>query len=198
MIGNDIVDLNLAKKESNWKRPRFLDKIFTQKEHQLISTSAKPDQLVWLLWSMKESAYKLYVQHFEKRFFAPKKFECEILKESESIFYGAVFCSDFQCFTKTFVDSEFVYSIAEKDANNTTLSDDFLLKNTTVKAQHSIVNQRAIAHFANHSGTPIEEIRILKNEFGVPFFYIEKQNLKVPVSTTHHGKFGAFAYHKVI
>jgi hypothetical protein len=32
VIGNDIVDLALARKESNWKRPGYLNKIFTTKE----------------------------------------------------------------------------------------------------------------------------------------------------------------------
>ena len=32
MIGNDIIDLALAKKENNWQRKGFLDKLFTPKE----------------------------------------------------------------------------------------------------------------------------------------------------------------------
>ena len=32
MIGNDIVDLDLARTQSNWQRKGFLDKIFTKKE----------------------------------------------------------------------------------------------------------------------------------------------------------------------
>jgi phosphopantetheinyl transferase (holo-ACP synthase) len=35
VIGNDIVDLALARKESNWKRPGYLNKIFTTKEQLL-------------------------------------------------------------------------------------------------------------------------------------------------------------------
>ena len=31
-IGNDIVDLSLAKIQSNWQRKGFLEKQFTQKE----------------------------------------------------------------------------------------------------------------------------------------------------------------------
>mgnify|MGYP003583470498 CR=1 FL=1 len=44
MIGNDIVDLVLAKKESNWKRNRFLDKIFTIKEQVLIVDAENPEK----------------------------------------------------------------------------------------------------------------------------------------------------------
>ena len=36
MIGNDVVDLELAKKESNWQRRGFLSKIFTKNEQRLI------------------------------------------------------------------------------------------------------------------------------------------------------------------
>ena len=39
MIGNDIVDLALAQKESNWKRKGFLDKIFTLQEQLFINLS---------------------------------------------------------------------------------------------------------------------------------------------------------------
>ena len=59
MIGNDIVDLALAKKESNWKRNRFLDKIFTQKEQLLIANAINPEIMIWNLWTRKEAAYKI-------------------------------------------------------------------------------------------------------------------------------------------
>ena len=39
MIGNDIVDIAEAKKDSNWQRSRFLDKLFTSKEQQLVHQS---------------------------------------------------------------------------------------------------------------------------------------------------------------
>jgi len=57
MIGNDIVDLELALKESNWKRKGFLNKIFTNEEQLLISSAINPEIMVWNLWSRKEAAY---------------------------------------------------------------------------------------------------------------------------------------------
>jgi hypothetical protein len=45
VIGNDIVDL--AWKESNWKRPGYLNKIFTTKEQLLISSAENPNTMVW-------------------------------------------------------------------------------------------------------------------------------------------------------
>ena len=44
MIGNDIIDLAFARKESNWQRPGFLNKIFTPDEQWLIA-NAKNESL---------------------------------------------------------------------------------------------------------------------------------------------------------
>ena len=46
MIGNDIVDLALAKKESNWKRKGYLDKIFTVSEQLLLQKSTNQELAV--------------------------------------------------------------------------------------------------------------------------------------------------------
>ena len=46
MIGNDLVDLKVASVESNWKRPRFLDKVFTIEEQQLIMNSKNQHQFI--------------------------------------------------------------------------------------------------------------------------------------------------------
>ena len=56
MIGNDIIDLSVAKLESNWQRRGFLEKQFTEEEQQLILTASNPFVLVWKFWSMKEAA----------------------------------------------------------------------------------------------------------------------------------------------
>ena len=83
MIGNDIVDLKQAAKDSNWKRPRFLDKIFTQKEQSIILSSENNDQMIWLLWGMKEAAYKAYVRQFKHVFFNPKLIQCQLGLDNE-------------------------------------------------------------------------------------------------------------------
>ena len=41
--------------------------------------------MVWLLWSMKEAAYKCYTQQHKKRFFAPQKFECHLISKDKGI-----------------------------------------------------------------------------------------------------------------
>ncbi len=103
MIGNDIVDLALAKQESNWQRKGFLDKLFTAKEQILILNSSNPELMVWNLWSRKEAAYKIYNRMSGKRVFNPIQFECE----ADTVVFG-----DDIFYTQTKITSDYVYTIA--------------------------------------------------------------------------------------
>ncbi|MDN3585633.1 4'-phosphopantetheinyl transferase superfamily protein [Pedobacter aquatilis] len=85
MLGNDIVDLVLAKTQSNWQRKGYLSKIFTSEEESLILSSKNPDTMVWLLWSMKEAAYKINNRQTGIRNFAPKDLKCDLLHATVNI-----------------------------------------------------------------------------------------------------------------
>ena len=106
MIGNDIIDLSLAKTQSNWQRKGFLHKQFSSQEQALIYNSEHPLMSVWRLWSMKEATYKAVVQQQNRRFFAPKKFDCTLNSATEGVvhFKGqAVTCT-------TTITGAYIYS----------------------------------------------------------------------------------------
>ena len=108
MIGNDIVDLALSKKESNWQRNGFLDKIFTEQEQFLIKNALNPEIMVWNLWSRKESAYKIFNRATTIRAYMPLKLEC--IWESQET--GTVNCNGFTYYTTTRICQESIYTIA--------------------------------------------------------------------------------------
>jgi phosphopantetheinyl transferase (holo-ACP synthase) len=78
MIGNDIIDLEQAAKESNWQRRGYLNKIFTPEEQSVILASPDPNIVVWQLWSCKEAVYKIVHRHTRIRTYAPLKFNCSV------------------------------------------------------------------------------------------------------------------------
>jgi phosphopantetheinyl transferase (holo-ACP synthase) len=108
VIGNDIVDLALARKESNWKRPGYLNKIFTTKEQLLISSAENPNTMVWNLWSRKEAAYKIYNRATGIRGYFPLNLECAY----ENSTTGSVACKGYTFYTKTVIDAEKIHTIA--------------------------------------------------------------------------------------
>jgi phosphopantetheinyl transferase (holo-ACP synthase) len=108
MIGNDIVDLDLALKKSNWKRNRFLDKIFSSDEQQLILNSENQDLMVWNLWSRKEASYKIYNRQTGIRGFFPLRFECHYNNANS----GIVSIDGFVFYTQTEIATNYIYSVA--------------------------------------------------------------------------------------
>lgn len=128
MIGNDIVDLALARKESNWLRKGFLDKIFTQEEQLLISNSPNPENMVWNLWSRKEAVYKIYNRQTQIRTYNPIQLVCSDVHLS----IGKVICEENIFFVKTEISDDYIHSIA------VTKTDDFdkiMLVNNCIKVE---------------------------------------------------------------
>ena len=114
MIGNDVIDLAVARKENNWRRPGFLSKIFTRSEQFLIKDSTDPEFLVWNLWSRKEAAYKIYNRETGIRAFIPLELECFYTNDKE----GTVYCRGHKYNTKTYQEKDFLHTIALTEVSN--------------------------------------------------------------------------------
>ncbi|MBJ2126774.1 MULTISPECIES: 4'-phosphopantetheinyl transferase superfamily protein [unclassified Flavobacterium] len=121
MIGNDIIDLAQSRIESNWQRKGFIEKLFTADEQLLIKNYAEPEIMVWLLWSMKEAAYKIYNRHTKIREFSPKKLYCSLNSLTSKNASGRVICDKRIYHTKTILSLENIHTIAvdnQKNFNN--------------------------------------------------------------------------------
>ena len=161
MIGNDIVDLTLARKESRWQRNGFLDKLFTEEEKILIYNSLYPETMVWNLWSRKEAAYKIHNRKTEIRTFNPKKLECFDVINYDGIVYGKVVCETDVYFTKTIQFDDYIHTIAVDDKAN-----------------------------FNHIQF-LENTNNICKKNGIPAYFDTKKQVYKPVSISHHGKFKA-------
>ena len=159
MIGNDVIDLALARKESDWQREGFLDKIFTYKEQLLILDAKNPEIMVWNLWSRKEAAYKIYNRQSGIRGYFPLQFECFDLKISNQFIFGKVSIKDNVYFTKTTITKQFINTIAVEK------SDDF----------------NAIKQLKNRDN--------LMKINGIPDFIEKCNLNSRAVSISHHGRF---------
>jgi phosphopantetheinyl transferase (holo-ACP synthase) len=180
LIGNDIIDLSFARLESNWQRRGFLEKQFTANEQKLILTAKNSFILVWKLWSMKEAAYKIYLQQNETRFFAPKKFDC-ILKSRKK---GLVYFKDQIFYTSSIVSQKYIFTLAS------------LEKET--KAYSKIVKPELIDKTIKNkleygSAFSALEIKQKKSKNGAPSYYHKDMLLTRSCSISHHGNYGVFS-----
>lgn len=176
MIGNDIIDLSLAKVQSNWQRLGFLEKQFTLQEIEAIQKTEKPFLLVWRFWSMKEAAYKVVVQQQNKRFFAPKKFVCEMLSETK----GLVRFEDQTFETNTQTTSKYIYTTVGQATFQ------HVGQKTNEEEMLQIIERKL--------GVPSTQLEIKKSPIGVPNLYQKGQLFSSSFTKTHHGDYQAFAY----
>ena len=181
-IGNDIVDLKLAKTQSNWQRKGFLEKQFTQIEQDEILKAENPFLKVWLFWSMKEAAYKCYTQQVKARFFAPQKLECSLISKEEGtvIFEGNIF------YTTSFFNGFYVHTIARQTKEEIAILSSIGLP--------SSVDLDLKIKLAAETGVLAEEIEKKKTIIGAPLFYHQEKLLTKSCSISHHGNYAAFAF----
>ncbi|MDB2385526.1 4'-phosphopantetheinyl transferase superfamily protein [Polaribacter sp.] len=179
MIGNDIVDLCLAKIQSNWQRKDFLEKQFTIAEQEAIAKAENPFQLVWLFWSMKEATYKCYTQQYPNRFFAPKKLQCSLISSNEGII--KIYDKEYYSFSK--IHSNYIHTVASSSLKKSIVKDFLLDKKLN---ESTVVKQQLLSYFP-------EEVRLEKNKFGIPSLH-QQQKLPISISLSHHGNYGGFAF----
>lgn len=187
MIGNDIVDIAEAIEKSNWQRPRFLEKLFTIKEQELIQNTENPFLMVWRLWSMKESAYKLYIQRYPSRFYSPKQFACEI-NDSQ----GKVRYKDFMCYVKTSITPQYIISESRLVKVNM-VSECIEMKTHSPKNQSETIKAQLLSTIAQQFNIIKEDLTILKSGFGIPSVYQNSKKLNIGISISYHGNYGAYA-----
>jgi phosphopantetheinyl transferase (holo-ACP synthase) len=192
MIGNDLVDLNVASAESNWKRSRFLDKVFTIEEQQLITNSKNQHQTVWLLWSMKEAAYKVYVQQFGKRFFNPKRLVCHFDSDTS----GFVTIESETYYTTSTITKNFIYTVTTLNNAKSYKSTCFKVEDKSYTIQSEHLKNHFLKTISKSNNYEFNALRIKKNMSGIPEVFLNHYKLPVSFSFTHHGYYCGYAIFK--
>ena len=177
MVGNDLVDLNEARRTSNWQRPRYLDKIFTSNEQGYIKDAENSFRMIWRLWSMKEAAYKLYTQIYPSRFYNPSGFECEVTNHT-----GLVKFKDLLFYVETKETLHYILSEARLDLQG--------IRSTIIKFRCTGQREQSEALKARLLCGVDDSYQLKKNKRRVPSLTNGEQLLSV--SFTHHGSYGAF------
>ena len=181
MIGNDIIDLSLAKTQSNFQRKGFLEKLFSANEQQLILNAPNSFEMVWRLWSMKEAAYKIYTQQHSIRFFAPKKFECKLTQE----FHGKICFKEQNFYSSSIINKDYIFTIANLKNEERSYSE--------IMSPDQI-NRKIKNKLNDLTGLNISEIEQKKSRNGAPSYYYKKNLLTSSCSISHHGNYGAYSF----
>ncbi|MHA6280457.1 4'-phosphopantetheinyl transferase family protein [Salinimicrobium sp. CAU 1759] len=187
MIGNDVIDLQLASRQSNWRRKGFLEKVFLEDEQEYITGSHNPNLVVWLLWSMKEAAYKANQRELN----LPRRLnwlaqECRIINVSSEKASGTVKITERIYHTTSEITSEYIHTSAERIPA-------WGVKNAIFETSSSEVKQEVIRLVSEKFQIKEKEIRLEKDAFGMPFLSSNNSFFFNRFSLSGHGKFYAYS-----
>lgn len=196
MIGNDVISLIASSDSPKSRSERFMEKIFTINELRFLRSKTEDrERLIWLLWSMKESAYKSYYKQFRKRYFAPKMFDCFVNASDETpdCISGTVKTLFQDYSTQSYVLEDCIHTVAYLNERQVIHDFCFPLDSETYQVQSDTVRYQLCNELAKLEGCDECEVEIRKDARGIPHAYICNQKSGFDVSMSHHGLFGAYA-----
>jgi len=190
VIGNDIVDLGLARQTTHWKRKTYLQKLYSPSEQQLILESSDSIAMLWRLWSMKESGYKLFLQSGGNPFYNPTKIECSL----RSISDGSIQIGSFTAETHTCEKNNYLFSIAKKNLQATFKSKVFCVEGENPSEVSAYCHHYIIALISREMRLPSLLFQLRKSKSGAPILEYKDQAIETPISLSHHGLYGLVSY----
>lgn len=201
--GNDIVALNLVDKERT-NLPVFYSKFITSEEHSLHKDLNIPfETFVWLLWSVKESAYKYLKRDDEHLVFSPSKLIVEKLFVStltdqdhlradqpiDRYYEGIVSTATHSFKFKSAINNQFIATIINEVGVywgvQTIAEGDYHAQSNSVRLfALAKLNDIIIA----------DDLWIDKHPSGYPFIMNGRHQLETAISFAHHGCYVSYAF----
>lgn len=196
MIGNDIIDRDLLRQHPRSSHPRFRNKILSDREQAWLCHSTQPDIDIWVLWSLKESAYKCYFQQHLRRVFAPKKFSCQWISmpSADSIRQARISTPAGDLFATVEQSEKYIHALcSDKEAEWEGKNFQIVPLSSQHPAEESkLLRSLAREWIAGQLTIGWEELQWECRQ-GIPLLSYGRQLLPVSISLSHHGKWGAVA-----
>lgn len=203
-VGNDIVALKAVDLQRT-ELPAFYSKFITKAELALHEHSALPfTAFVWLLWSIKESAYKYSKRLDNALIFSPTKITVEQLTLTDQVINGHLKCdsainSNYAAVVMLNGSALYFTSIINDDfiATTTTSKNVFWgiksIGDTNYKSQSNSV--RLFALEALSDVVTSDDLWIDKHpEGGYPMLMHGHSLVDIPISFAHHDRYVSYAF----
>jgi phosphopantetheinyl transferase (holo-ACP synthase) len=204
--GNDIVALNsIDKQRSN--HPAFYSKFIIPTEQALYKAPDLPfENFVWLLWSVKEAAYKYLQRHDHELIFSPSKiiiqkiqpvtgFEDALWEYAQDVKYytGIVLQGDDALYYRTIIHDEYITTVVNDEENFANVYWGVQhIEQTASESQSAGV--RAFVLNKLKSFFPDDVLSVKKSPTGYPVLLVNDQPVDIPLSFAHHAHYVTYSF----
>ena len=204
--GNDIIDLNKIDVKRTGEY-RFYSKILHIDEQSTYKTLPFEYlsfvNYVWLLWSVKESAYKFLKRLEPGLIFSPSKIVVSEIKQKTGVFHsnlpfetsylqGRVLIKHLNLFFESIISEQYISSAVHIDEDFDNIYRDVkFITNNDHASQSSAAKQFALTKL----NTVLQgKLSIDKSETGYPVICQDELYIELPLSLAHHGNYVAYSF----
>lgn len=207
-IGNDIVDLQQAYATQKTRDERFLKRVFSETEQELILSHQNPEFCLWLLWAAKEAGYKAISKPTQVPIFSPIEFQVTVKKNTIILNYKNQILAFNFCFTDEYlhVYSKSIHylSVNKLDEHSNKIFQKRKNLNVFSQSEQKLIQSEAQAvirydlkkFIERKFKISYEEIEILRYSFNKKmapaYVKVSNQPEKFKISLSHHGQFYAW------
>jgi phosphopantetheine--protein transferase-like protein len=202
-VGNDVVDLKDPENIGKSRDDRFLGRVFTAGERELIASVPSPDTLLWSLWAAKEAAYKAVSSADPAVCSIPRRyqvvFEAEDATQKIVRLAGKVITPRGELVLEVAVSADWVHALA---AGSEEALKRLCRRVKRLEGGKGAVNPSAfvrgalLREIARRLDCPVGDLSVVKNPdgLGAPRVLFRGDLLAAEVSLSHDGRFAAFAF----
>ena len=217
-VGNDIVDLKTPEAMGKSEDIRFIKRVLTPYEQQMVQHSEHPDTLIWALWAAKETAFKAISKSAPDVSSAPRRYPVQNLVKFDSDKISSTLCGVVDSphgsvTVKAFITEEYVHCIGVAGSANSLESiaygmDRISMDKTNtgiIPGSESISKQESLAvrrlakkDIASYLQLKEQDIQIIRhktqNRLNPPKVYTKGKTKNMEISLSHDGRFAAYAF----
>lgn len=207
-VGNDIVDLKEPENRGKSGDDRFLGRVFTALEREMVAGARSPDTLLWSLWAAKEAAYKAVSGRDPSVCSIPRRYPVLIdggeaaersdAAGAESCLAGRVITPRGEVALRISVTDDYVHAVA---AGSPSVLAGIIQRVACLDRaeaagdESAFVRGQLVREIARRLDCPIADLAVLKGPSGsdAPRVFLRGRLLPADISLSHDGRFAAFA-----
>jgi len=200
-VGNDVVDLQDAANAGKSGDSRFLKKILTDAEIEMVKSAANPDALLWSFWACKETAYKVMKKKSPDSPFIPGRWQVVIHKKRTDCWEGEVIVGGKDGIpVRLFPGLNYVCCVGaeNKAVLNKLIQNVYALPDGENISPSRFARRCIRRTLAQSYGWNFDAIQIRrkkwKQELQPPAVFLGGQKTNIDLSISHDGRFVAYAY----
>ena len=206
-VGNDIVDLKTPEAIGKSTDTRFIKRVLTPCEQQMLHHSEHPDTLVWALWAAKETAFKTISKSYPNISSAPGRYPVILdSKKSSHCSKGEVMTPNGSVairidFHEDYIHCIGIFSLADNldsvvsgigEIDTNTLAGQM---DSISEKESSAVRRLAKKGIASYLQLNEQDIQIIRRKKVHPPTVLAKGKIKnMEISLSHDGRFAAYAF----